>query len=134
MGGRGDGFGGEGGLNCGWWGNLSVKKAQLDWLKWNFALSVALYFGVYHNVILIGYVVMAFMWLMLASYLAVLYLGRLNLTRAVPVSKWLSSIFDAFVLVLLISSGWRVTGTVYALTCLALALIHYKSNKQSKTK
>jgi len=101
-----------------------MKRKQVDWLLWNALFSAGLYVGVCLDVAAVGYVVIAFVWLMLVCYLLVLYTGDRRTVREDPVPALLSVLFDIGVLVVLVSRDWYVTATAYALTAIVLGILH----------
>lgn len=104
-----------------------MRRKQLEWLLWNALFSAGLYFGVWLDVAAAGYAVIAFVWLMLACYLLVLYTGNKKTVRENPVPTSLGVLFDVAVMVVLISQNWYVTATAYALTAIVLGILHRNS-------
>jgi hypothetical protein len=105
----------------------SLNEPLSNWLKWNAVLAAALYVGVWLDVVLIGYLVVAFIWLMLVSYFFVLYAGKEGTVRSSPVPKPVGLIFDAAVLAVLISCHWYLTSVAYVLTAIVLEAVYRKA-------
>ena len=97
------------------------------WLLWNALFAFALYVGVWLDVTVIGYGVVAFVWLMLTSYFLVLYTGKPGVQRKNPVPTVAGVAFDVSVLAVLIACNWYWTATAYAVSAMVLELTHRKS-------
>jgi hypothetical protein len=55
------------------WAQLAAMSKELrNWIGTNTLFATAIYWGVWREIHLVGYAVAAFVWLMFATYLAVL--------------------------------------------------------------
>lgn len=88
------------------------------WIGTNALFAAALYVGVWSELRVVGYLVAAFVWVMFASYVAVLY-SRPEKLRSRPVPTLIGLLFDAMVLSVFVTCGWPLTATGYALSVLA---------------
>lgn len=108
-----------------------MTKKQVTWAISNSIFALALYFGVWLDISLVGYLIVFFVWLTLAFYLIVLYSGDKNKVRESAVPAYIDLVFDIGILAILVISDWYLTATAYALSAIVLA-ITYRNSKNAK--
>jgi hypothetical protein len=108
-----------------------MSKELRNWIATNALFATAIYWGVWREIQLVGYSVAAFVWVMFATYVAVLY-SRSAKADSLPVPRILGLLFDAGVLAALVVCGWPVTATGYTLSVLAHEAILWRAAKDSR--
>ena len=103
-----------------------MSKELRNWIGTNALFAAAIYVGVWREIQVVGYFVAAFVWVMFATYAAVLYSGSTK-ARSLPVPRAIGLLFDAGVLSALVTCGWPFTATGYTLSVLAQEAILWKS-------
>jgi hypothetical protein len=105
-----------------------MRQRTLNWLIWNAVLAAAIYVGIWRETPYVGYLVSAFVWLMLGIYLLVLYTEEPTKVRESPISWPVGLVFDVAATSVFVARSWFGTATGYVLGALALALIYHRSN------
>ena len=108
-----------------------MRNETRGWLVSNALFAVALYVGMWLEEPLVGYPVAGFVWLMLVTYVAVLY-SNSKQPRVRPVPFVVGCLFDLTVLAVLVTCGWSITATGYALSLGAHELIYWRPRPRPK--
>lgn len=110
-----------------------LTRPQISALS-NCAFLIALFFAIFEEVIWLRYLVIVFVWLMLASYAAALLRNDLaekliGKMRASP--SWPSNLFDLACFGVMLFAGWYLTATAYAISCACLAEAKHRIKRHS---
>lgn len=108
----------------------SRGRRALEWCVWNAAFGVGLVLGVVLEIKLAGWLVVAFVWLMLGLHALVL-LSAPGKDHSDPVPWLMARGFDAAVVALTLAFAWYATAAAYGVSMVLQAMIYRRRAPKS---